>query len=918
MTNEQHDRLGELFELAIELSPAARERFIEDCAEDPALRSELRSLLGAFDRTPNLLERVAGEVMPAALRAVGDGLVKGDDKGWGSTLMSRPERIGPYRILEEVGEGGMGIVYLADQEVPLRRQVALKVIKLGMDTRQVIARFEAERQALAVMDHPAIATVFDAGATDDGRPYFAMEYVRGEPVTRYCDRQRLTTRERLELFIQVCEGVQHAHHKGIIHRDLKPSNVLVTVQDGRAVPKIIDFGVAKATAQPLTEHSLFTELGMIIGTLDYMSPEQAEMGSLDIDTRTDVYALGVILYELLTGALPFDRDTQRKAALDDVRRAIREKEPPRPSTRVKERGAASAKAAERRRTEPARLASRLRGDLDSITLRALEKDRTRRYQTANAFAMDVRRHLRNEPVSARAPSTLYRMQRFTRRHRVGAAAAAALLVALVLGVAGTTLGLVRAQRAEVQAREDAAIASRVSEFLVKLFEVSDPGEARGNSITAREILDRGAEQIRHDLADQPQVQARLIYTMGKVHDSLGLYNAGAALLEEALKKREELLGQEHPDVAETRERLGNVYRRQGRHAEAEPLLRRAVAIRERRFPPNAPLIADSLTSLGNLYQTMGRLDEAQPMLERALAIRELNEGDRAGLARTLSSVASLLGRRGKIAEAEPHLRRALDIQEHTLGRDHPDVARTCTNLANVCMLQKRFAEAEPLYARALEIRRRTLGPRHASVAETLDGLGSLYLEENRPDAAEPVFREALSIYQQAYGATHTNVAVALVNLGKILVRQHRYQDAEARYRQALAILEKTVSADDPYVADTLQDVGELYHELKRPADAEPLFRRALAIRERALGAHNIATADSVHALGVVLRDKGRAAEALPFLARAFEVRVRELKEGDRDREDVTRDYAGVLRALGRRTEADAVQARGDGPSAVSR
>jgi serine/threonine protein kinase/tetratricopeptide (TPR) repeat protein len=826
--------------------------------------------------------------------------------------------IGQYRLLQRLGEGGMGVVWLAEQQHAIRRQVALKVIKIGMDTRQVIARFEAERQALAVMDHPAIATVFDGGATDDGRPYFAMEYVKGEPITRYCDRQRLTMQERLELFIQVCEGVQHAHQKGIIHRDLKPSNVLVTVQDDRAVPKIIDFGVAKATAQPFTQHSLFTELGMIIGTLDYMSPEQAEMGGLDIDTRTDVYALGVILYELLTGALPFDRDTLRKAALDDVRRTIREKEPPRPSTRVKERGAASAEAAGRRRTEPGRLATRMRGDLDSITLKALEKDRTRRYQTANAFAMDVRRYLRNEPVSAQAPSTVYRMQRFIRRHRVGAAAAAALLLALVLGVAGTTLGLVRARRAEAQAREEAAIASRVSEFLVKLFEVSDPGEARGNSITAREILDRGAEQIRRDLGDQPQVQARLTYTMGKVHDGLGLYNAAAALLEDALKKREALLGPEHPEVAEACDRLGDVYRKQGRYAAGEPLLKRAVAIREKRFAPNAPVIADSLTSLGGLYQSMGRFNEAQPLLDRALAIRERNGGEDAGLARTLQNVAVLMARRGKITEAEQLFRRTLDVQERTMGRDHPDVGMTCTNLASVIMQQKRFAEAEPLYARALEIGRRTLGPQHARVAETLNNMANLYLEENRLDAAESLFREALSIFQQAYGATHRNVAIDLENLGKILVRQHHYKDAEACYRQSLAIFEKTLSVDDPYVGETLHDLGELYHELKRPTDAEPLLRHALAIRERVLGVNNIATADSVHALGVVLRDTGRPAEALPFLARGFEIRVHELKEGDRDRVEVTRDYVGVLRALGRRAEADAVQVRGDGRTAVSR
>jgi non-specific serine/threonine protein kinase/serine/threonine-protein kinase len=333
----------------------------------------------------------------------------------------------------------MGEVWLAEQTHPVRRQVALKVIKAGMDTAQVVARFEAERQALALMDHPAIATVYDGGSTPEGRPYFAMEHVKGEAITTYCDRQRLTTQARLELFMQVCEGVQHAHQKGIIHRDLKPSNVLVTIQDDHPVPKIIDFGVAKATAQHLTERTLYTELGVMIGTPEYMSPEQAEMGGLDIDTRTDVYALGVILYELLTGALPFDRKALRQAGFAEIQRKIREEEPPRPSTRITQHGPASTEAAANRHTEPRRLASELRGDLDRVTMRALEKDRTRRYQTANALAADVRHHLNNKPVAAGPPSTVYLATKFVRRHRFGVAAAATLVLLLV--VFGVTMAV---------------------------------------------------------------------------------------------------------------------------------------------------------------------------------------------------------------------------------------------------------------------------------------------------------------------------------------------------------------------------------------------------------------------------------------------------------------------------------------------
>ena len=342
-----------------------------------------------------------------------------------------PQQIGPYKILEKIGEGGMGVVYLAEQQKPLRRRVALKLIKLGMDTKDVLARFESERQALAVMNHPNIAKVHDAGSTEQGRPYFVMEYVQGVPITDYCDRHRLTTRERLEAFIPVCQAIHHAHQKAIIHRDVKPSNILVSVEDGRPVPKVIDFGVAKATSQRLTERTLFTQHGMLVGTPEYMSPEQAEMTGLDIDVTTDIYSLGVVLYELLAGALPFDPQALRAAGHDEMRRIIREEDPPKPSTRVSTLGANSGEIARHRKTDPATLQRTLRDELDWITMRAMEKDRTRRYGSPAELAADIVRHMRNEPILAGPPSTAYRARKFVRRHRLGVGVVAGGVMVLI-------------------------------------------------------------------------------------------------------------------------------------------------------------------------------------------------------------------------------------------------------------------------------------------------------------------------------------------------------------------------------------------------------------------------------------------------------------------------------------------------------
>src|SRR5713101_1010138 len=502
MEPERWQKIERLCYSALNEDKSARAAFLERaCGGDEALRRAVGLLLAQHEKDDGFLEVPAMEVAARGLardQQDTSGLASLAPSTETAADLASVEKIsfGPYRLLQKLGEGGMGEVWLAEQSKPVRRRVALKVIKAGMDTREVVARFESERQALALMDHPAIAKVFDAGSTPEGRPYFVMEYVAGIPITAYCDKHRMTTRQRMELFIHVCEGVQHAHQKAIIHRDLKPSNILVSEVDGKPMPRIIDFGLAKATSQRLTDGSMYTRVGTLMGTLEYMSPEQADSAGEDIDTRTDVYSLGVVLYQLLVGALPLDL---KKLAYEEILHRLREKEVPEPSSRILMEGGDSAITAKNRGTDAPSLTRQLRGDPDAVVLKALEKDRKRRYGSPSELAADLGRYLRNEPVSAHTPSAAYRTRKYIRRHRLGVAVATGLLAILP--------AFAVAQRVQLQrTRLERDRATRITDFMTGMFTVSDPSEQRGNSITAREILDKASNDIKTGLAKDPETQ----------------------------------------------------------------------------------------------------------------------------------------------------------------------------------------------------------------------------------------------------------------------------------------------------------------------------------------------------------------------------------------------------------------------------
>lgn len=952
-------RIEELFHEAMSLPPEERERFLDEaCGVGTPMRAQVESLLLAHEE--------AGDFLANPSVAVSDqpGSDHSDGRATPGMIDEQPGTvIGPYTLVERLGEGGFGVVYLAEQHAPIRRQVALKILKHGMDTGEVLARFEAERQALARMDHPGIARVLDAGSTEQGRPYFVMDLVRGVPITEFCQQHDLPLRDRLALFGQVCSAVQHAHQKGVIHRDIKPANVLVTHQDGRAVPTVIDFGIAKAVSGRLTERTLLTRGFAMLGTPEYMSPEQAHGHDGDIDTRTDVYALGVLLYELLTGSIPFDAEALKRAGYGEIQRIIREVEPPKPSTRLLS-GHGTTTLSESSASETKRLVAMVRGDLDWVVMKAMEKDRARRYETVNALAMDVQRHLDHEPVLAGPPSRWYRAQKFVRRNRTGVVTASLVAAALVLGTIGTGMGLARAIReadradreaeralaAEAEAETRADNLEVVAAFQERLLSRLNPqqfGEVTRRQIleqrrldlesstpdperleaqlaefeallagvnftnAAVETLDRhilrpAMETVHEEFDDQPLVKARLLQTVANTMRRL--HTGDLALTESALREaldiRRQHLGEGHRDTLTILDEIADLYHTLGRLTEAEVYWTKYLEYAQREFGPLDSTTNAAVNNLGFLFSETGQYAKAEEYYRKALDDgRQLFGDDDARTLTMLNNVGYILLAQGDLQGAEPYYREALDGRRRLLGENHKDTLDSMNNMGYLLQQMGRYEKAEAYYRETLERCRQVFGDRHPDTLETIDNLSGVLRAQGRLDEAEPYYREALASRKAVLGERHPQTLTSMNNMGVFYHSRGDLAKAEPYYRRAIEHRREVLGDEHPHTLKSILEMGKMFILRGDPAEAEPYIREAKKGFRRVLGDEHTETLDSIANLGVLLFRLGRYAEAEPYFMEVLETRRRVLGSDDMETINSMANLGAALSRQGKHAEA---------------
>jgi serine/threonine-protein kinase len=861
-------RVESVLNEALDLRPEERPAFLEGaCAGDPDLRREVESLLASVDKSVGFIE--------APLHEVARQLAE-DSEGPGS-------RIQAYRLLKVIGEGGMGKVYLAARaDDQYSKQVAIKLLQAGFaQTTAMLLRFRSERQILADLDHPNIARLLDGGVTPSGLPFLAMEYVDGIPIHEYCRRNHLSIEQRLRLFMTVCAAVEYAHKHLVVHRDIKAANVLVT-KEGE--PKLLDFGIAKlvdaehgTAAQTRTADRLMTP--------EYASPEQITGGA--VTTATDVYALGVLLYELLAGSRPFSLETITPV---ELYRVICERDPEAPSARASKSEGSAASDAEK-----------ITSELDNIVLMAMRKEPTQRYRSVREFSDDINAYLSGYPVRAKTATLGYRSGKFIRRNRAAVGFAALAVVVLVGFVIGMALLTKRA-------RGQQAIAETESKFLSSIFEASTPVRARGKQVTARDLLDAGAQRVDRELSGQPEAQAAMLGSIGRSYHFLGLFDQAEPLLERAYQLRRQLFGDTALPTAESAEDLATTFRLQSKYADAEKLFRTSLAVREKKLAPNDPLVAQSLTDLGDCLIQENRGDEAEPLLRRALAIDRKNQ-DPAGI-ETRGYLARILVRRGNYPEAIALLRESLDILRRTQGTDSPDFLILMHNLSLALIdYNGDLVDAEASERQVLEARRR-ISPDHPDTAYSLSSLSWILLEEGNWQAAEPFLKEdlemtrdlgkgsdrfavaqnnwghllqekgdyagakasydeALKTMQEVNGSESWQAARVRTNLAQLKFDQGDYAGAEHDFTEILSLVRKLGGDNHPQVATLLVAIAEAKMFQGQSAAAEPLLRQALSIREKKLDPSHTAVISAEVRLGEALTAQGRSAEAEPLLRKAL-------------------------------------------------